>query len=1128
MPARSSQQRQDATPLLRTVSKPKQRRFRLFQSRSTEMSPQRPQRTLDTRQLKVPLSSMSSEEETFVEEEAVVVRQPPPRAAATYRPRVLHENAKDSSKKPRPFPVALRRRSFDGPDPPTNVKTPKDEEEKKDGESQAVQHLSPLSSSIPQDLPRDILDGPMSSISSDLGDRDHKTASDTSSTFRSLPATPNGSKERHAIQEELSRPFARPPAKWIVEVSAAEWMDSVWKYRILVQTRQLSKVAFQQPMSFTNAFTYRTLADFVWLEQSLHKEYQGALLVPSLATALGRPARADSDSTPVEPVVLKDWLFDVLNGFRGHGEVQLDTPDLMQSVAMESFLYKSTSPQDPEDVGFETAVFDGEPSLFRSLFTKPLEFCVGTEPDVAESPRSQKSIQRLPVDIMTCSSRALSTSPSLDVQDSILDAASTSSPANSPSRSSRIIIHSEVLEAQAELVASYRVSTASAISHLKALKDEEEWLGQIWKRFSLALSNLFAYEKDVENARLGDMKINRENMLYRKVAKTSLEDCMRDVAKHKSERSVPALDLLLEMLQACAVDWSAVAPSLDAFNRAASKLSFQGKAPAIREQYSERSPDATTITSWDDRLKLIAMTVDDVKQTAIKSFQPIRHTPESSPRRKSHRAPVISESERQQLRESLFHNEQLFQKSLTALCCTMPWRTARVAWAYWNTEATHCSRMATASKALYIKLNVVNPQSVTDMINRHMEEEKGDNLAELDIITRIVNIRVNKFSPPSDGSSIVDDVVEVENDENATERERGIRRARALDIAKERVGKWDSKLSLAIMEAVEVDDPNVRVDETTRDLRLIRKYAIGLRDHLNRCVEAIQLLRSAYSPAGRPDSNSRSSKGVFEKRRELLDSMAKLFSGKYVRGERGPKRYTPSMAVLARSGIDTTDALGWSGAWLESTEQRRQVVPSGTVGELAVQYLKVRDAQTEWLLKSMYDLLNDYFDRVESIEGFVYMECVGIQLEKHFSQERASALSAFEKKTDITAAMNVATRKRLPKLVKELQAKLNRLGPEVSHTQVKESKEMHLEAKNVKAELHDLAVRRLTRAREASTEKVVNLMALWAKEEENSAVLELQTLGRLLAELERSVQTGSLRRSSTKTTGNGLGTLVAI
>jgi len=138
------------------------------------------------------------------------------------------------------------------------------------------------------------------------------------------------------------------------------------------------------------------------------------------------------------------------------------------------------------------------------------------------------------------------------------------------------------------------------------------------------------------------------------------------------------------------------------------------------------------------------------------------------------------------------------------------------------------------------------------------------------------------------------------------------------------------------------------------------------------------------------------------------------------------------------------------------------------------------------------------------------MECVGIQLEKHFSQTRASALTAFEKKTDITSAINIATRKKMPVLVKELQDKLKDLEPVVSHTTVKEAKEAHLESKLLKQELHTLAMRRLARARETSTERAIALMTVWSKEEEGYAFTEQGILEELTFLVQKSVKEDEL------------------
>ena len=159
------------------------------------------------------------------------------------------------------------------------------------------------------------------------------------------------------------------------------------------------------------------------------------------------------------------------------------------------------------------------------------------------------------------------------------------------------------------------------------------------------------------------------------------------------------------------------------------------------------------------------------------------------------------------------------------------------------------------------------------------------------------------------------------------------------------------------------------------------------------------------------------------------------------------------------------------------------------------------------------------------------MHCVGIQLEKHCSKARSKALSgkfvgkctsfdslpilysytyslfytAWEKRTDISTAINVATKKKIPKLVQELKVKLDAL-PQVSHTTVIKRKEEHLASKTLKSDLHKLANRRFGRAQEVSTERVIAVISLWAKHEESVAMEEVQALSEVIREVELSIQ----------------------
>ena len=85
---------------------------------------------------------------------------------------------------------------------------------------------------------------------------------------------------------------------------------------------------------------------------------------------------------------------------------------------------------------------------------------------------------------------------------------------------------------------------------------------------------------------------------------------------------------------------------------------------------------------------------------------------------------------------------------------------------------------------------------------------------------------------------------------------------------------------------------------------------------------------------------------------------------------------------------------------------------------------------------------------------------------------------AWEKKTDITTAINIATKKGLTQLVEELSAKLSAMSF-VSHTAVKQAKDKHLTSKSIKNDLQDLGNRRFQRAKENSTTKIVSIIQIW-------------------------------------------------
>jgi hypothetical protein len=939
---------------------------------------------------------------------------------------------------------------------------------------------------------------------------------------------------------------------YFVKVHPAEWdADRQWKYRIVVQQEPSPPQRQTQSEELTTtAMTCRTVADFFWLEKALNLEYHGSLIIPILEIALSQPY-VTAVSSPVEPEKLQDWLSDVLNHVRGNGEWMMTKfVNLVQySQAVETFLYRHHIILTPDDAPSEYAspvdrnkdrnhnnnkgvlgnIMDMISSEFlcaggggsshdhlhcNKIHEEPFEEFLSS----SHNPNGN-ILNRVGGELWSCTSRAHS--PIRTAQDRephpdpIFSISTTTTTRLSPHHSNNIKIMKytdEVIEAEQRLVLQYRQQSMFVMEKLQELRDCEEVIGLAWRRFAASLEDLFRYEKTVETFKISDPKI--KNLPFRKI-EGNLE--IQSLAHAKLERSSTSLTILSSMMRAFIGDLCAVEPSVDTYRHAIVELREKRQ-----QQQSPRRQQKTTERNMDE-----------------------------------------SSTQREEL--LLQKHEKMLRISLTTMCRTTPFRTARMAWRYLHTEASQCAHVNSTVTSLRRKIDVVSQSSISKMLKRHAKEEKVDSVTEIELIQRIVNLGAQRTLPneknagggtnDDDGSTTVpienELMVEVDNDSMVWARAKAHQRDRAMEIGRQRIGRWDAKLAMAIMEAVGVDDPNVRVEETTKELRLVRKFAIGLRENLNKCVESIHQLQEAVVTGKCGGSSSHkemnapnhavattiskkesislspkinkirgSANRIRALREEFLHELLLLFSGMVHESTRKEGIDEPSktksqiafQAVLTSAGIDTRDPYGWIPSQQQTasfTHKTGVTATSGDhaarVGDAIVQYWKTRDAQLEWLLTSMSDLLEEYYQRVEAVESFVYKECVGIQLEKHFSVRRAKSLSEFEKKTDLTAAMNVATRKRMFALRNELQQKLDALGPEVSHTSVKEAKEAHLESKEVKACLHELALRRLTRARETSTERIVTLLAIWAKEEEIGAKEEIKAVSEALSVLEKTV-----------------------
>jgi hypothetical protein len=624
---------------------------------------------------------------------------------------------------------------------------------------------------------------------------------------------------------------------------------------------------------------------------------------------------------------------------------------------------------------FASAFWDKGP---LALITDELCTGMGCQ-GVEDSPSSAGSFISSPgsnkkYDRFSCSSRALGSADTLDVQDSFLDAStiasmrSSESAAKTPKQTSplnkqkvatwKLAQSTSLIQAERDLLLSYRKTALSTMERVQVLVEEEEHIGLAWKRFGIAVSNLFSYEKEVENARLGDKKIHRDAMPYRKVKKATVDHCMKALIQQKTDRSVRALRILGAMLTAYVADLSAVSPSVDAYLEGMNQMAifeeyFEAETKKQRDQCNAMkdgsSTDSTTsqTSSDDDRprniSKLIGSFSDRIRSLTVpkkedcKDKDIVRTSSSSSSSALVRNdtellAPASEQNKKRLVEDRVLANERLVRESLTMLCKSTTMRSARMAYAYFKAEAAQCGFLRSAAASLRAKIDLANNEQVSQMISRHRVEDNEDMKTELALAQRIVNLGSTKKNSLAgfDANGGSDTVGVASNDDK--ERALSVMRDNALLVAKERVGRWNSDLAMSIMKSVGVNDPNVRVEETTRELRLVRKYAIGLRENLNRCIEAVDLLRNAILQGGRKDMNGvdrkkAPAKHIMETRKEYFAEAAKLFSGIMEEPSTSPKNSAvlPSPKSLPRAGIKLNDPMGWSTPFVELSSKIVQV-----------------------------------------------------------------------------------------------------------------------------------------------------------------------------------------------------------
>ena len=873
------------------------------------------------------------------------------------------------------------------------------------------------------------------------------------------------------------------------------------------------------------ATTRRSLQDFCWLEQSLRNEFHGAILIPLLSMSLGsngwlssysiekwikmpkietlenmikimedeknkqvlnNNSKKDNISSstvnriPIERI-LTDWLSDILNGVRGHGEIIMHLPntDIFSSQPMETFLYRNTDPlpvlpshqsqlQYIDDNETHPAPSDTNPSksvsnsdarsehhsqgpgfitdmVQKSIqcfapnqqqgrgHTKGFSFHSETGKDERKSPNKQKVSAAL-VEKLNCTSRQNENSYDIGDQNTVISQPSspTTSRVNHENfpESSHLAIHSELIAAETDLLFHYRDMTILCINQINNLLVEENQRNNAWKRLAIALTNLFSFEKDIEESKVGET-IKRS--AKKKLSKATLESGLRHMSRQKKDRTIPSLKVLNSMLEAYLEDLSMVKPSLDSHLDSIEKITNDISALDLNENEDK------DVQKWDVNLKLLGQKIGFVKHH-IKGLNNSGYHLNFSKVEKTNTSPRSSNAQnnlayKRVQQEKILTNENLFKKSLTMLIKSIPIRFARMSWTFFKLESVQSSFLK--AKATKLKTDVLQGMLNKSIVLEQQQEEKEDDDFEFDLVQQILDLEIKGIA----GSM----QVEASSNKVLSDQEEMI-----INLAHERAGRWNANLAMAVMEAAGVEDAEVRVEEFTRDLRFVRKHAIGLRENLERCIEAVEALMVvtvgdvedldenievmdgdndsrglkrtvSVSSSYEPSSISSRIPLYQRSRNKLLSYLAVVFSGSFgtFSTERSRKGL-PSTGVLEHAGIKINDSSGWSSAvksehvkvskdmtnflmfcnffvithieilskYVKMLGSKTKVEDQGNCGKVAVSYFKVREANVSDLLSRISRMLREYVKRVEGIESFVYMHCVGIQVEKHFEKKR--------------------------------------------------------------------------------------------------------------------------------------------
>lgn len=247
------------------------------------------------------------------------------------------------------------------------------------------------------------------------------------------------------------------------------------------------------------------------------------------------------------------------------------------------------------------------------------------------------------------------------------------------------------------------------------------------------------------------------------------------------------------------------------------------------------------------------------------------------------------------LQTRVLTHERMLKYAITSLCKACPLRTARMAWWYLKLEVKQASNVHAAATALRQTLSIDADTALAMRERNYEEDESKANDAEIELVKRIIDLGSNQG-----------------DEDNMDYADSEMRRQRALRMAMQRVGRWNSETALAIMEAAGVKDAEVQMDDTSRELRHVRKFAISLRQNVVICRKAAEALAACFI---RNDDNSLL---IARSRREFWAAISTVFSGRLMSDQDQDGISFLSTRVLTAVGISTNDKGGWLGHGDES------------------------------------------------------------------------------------------------------------------------------------------------------------------------------------------------------------------